>query len=85
MTVEKFRQGLTRLMAHLDEFDVLYPGHSRLGISKQIVPDMLACCDELLSGDKSVAYRVPGRDKPVHVHGMARIAFDDNRIHVSQG
>lgn len=85
MTVEKFRQGLVRLMAHLDEFDVLYPGHSRLGISKQIVPDMLACCDELLSGDKSVAYRVPGRDKPVHVHGMARIAFDDNRIHVSQG
>ena len=82
MTVEKFREGLLRLNEHIDEFDILYPGHSRLGISKQIVPDMIACCEELLSGDLSAQDTVPGRNKPVHIHGMAKIAFDIERIKI---
>ncbi len=84
MTVEKFRDGVSRLMEHIDEFDIVYPGHSRLGLDKQIVPDMLACCDELLAGDTTAHYMVPGRGKPVHVHGMAKIAFDIERIKVPE-
>lgn len=82
MTVEKFRDGVARLCEHLDEFDVLYPGHSHLGLSKQLVPDMLACCDELLAGDLSAQETVPMRGNPVHVHGMAKIAFTEDRIWV---
>ncbi len=84
MTVAKFRDGVQRLVDHLDEFDVIYPGHSRLGLDKQIVVDMLACCDELLAGDLTAHYTVPGRGKPVHVHGEAKIAFDVERIHLPE-
>lgn len=82
LTVEKFRVGIARLMEHLNEFDTVYPGHSRLGLSRQIVPDMLACCDELLAGDTSAQSYVPGRGSKVHIHGMAKIAFTEDRIHV---
>jgi glyoxylase-like metal-dependent hydrolase (beta-lactamase superfamily II) len=79
-TIEKFRDGVARLMEHIDEIDIVYPGHSKLGLNKRIIPDMLACCDELLNGDTSIQSYVPGRDMPVHIHGMAKIAFSLDRI-----
>ena len=81
-TVEKFREGLTRLVSRMDDFDILYPGHSRQGLPTSIVTDMAACCDELLAGDTSVQYRILGQGSPVHVHGMAKIAFSEDLIHV---
>ena len=81
-TVEKFREGLTRLVSRMDDFDILYPGHSRQGLPISIVTDMAACCDELLAGDTSVQYRILGQGSPVHVHGMAKIAFSEDLIHV---
>jgi glyoxylase-like metal-dependent hydrolase (beta-lactamase superfamily II) len=84
-TVEKFRDGLLRLCEHMDEFDIVYPGHSQLGLPPVIVTDMLACCEELLAGDTSVqTYSNKGNYNhlAVHVHGMAQIAFCEQRIHV---
>lgn len=81
-TVEKFREGLTRLISRMDEFDTIYPGHSRQGLSTQLVTDMAACCDELLAGDTTVHYQIMGTGSNVHVHGMGKIAFTEDRIHV---
>lgn len=83
-TVEKFRDGLLRLCEHIDEFDVVYPGHSHQGLPPVIVTDMLACCEELLAGDTSVqVYSNKGNYNHlgVHVHGMAQIAFSEQRIY----
>lgn len=81
-SIEKFRDGLLRLMEHIDEFDTVYPGHSRLGIDKQIVPDMVKCCEELLAGDLTAHSVVPGRGSPVHIYGAAKIAFGEDRIRI---
>jgi glyoxylase-like metal-dependent hydrolase (beta-lactamase superfamily II) len=81
-TVEKFREGLTRLISRMDAFDTIYPGHSRQGLSTQLVTDMAACCDELLAGDTTVHYQIMGTGSNVHVHGMGKIAFTEDRIHV---
>lgn len=83
MTVEKFRDGLARLCEHIDEFDIVYPGHSHQGLSPKIVTDMLACCDELLAGDTSVQYysnKGNYNNLRVHIHGMGKIAFNEARI-----
>lgn len=88
MTIENYRKGIQRLMDHFDEFDSVYPSHSNLGMSKQLVTDFAACCDELLAGDLTAHAYVtafPGTPifgKPYHIHGMAKIAFDAARIHV---
>lgn len=81
-TVEKFREGLTRLISRMDDFDLIYPGHSRQGLPTTLVTDMAACCDELLAGDTTVHYRIMGSGSPVHVHGMAKIAFSEDKIHI---
>lgn len=81
-TVEKFRDGLTRLISRMDAFDIIYPGHSRQGLPTSLVTDMAACCDELLAGDTTVHYQIMGSGSNVHVHGMAKIAFTEDRIHV---
>ena len=83
-TVEKFRDGLLRLEAHMDEFDVVYPGHSRQALPTSIVTDMIACCNELIDGDLTVHYNIMGSGGTVHVHGMAKIAFTEDRIHVKE-
>ncbi|MBR5742452.1 MAG: MBL fold metallo-hydrolase, partial [Clostridia bacterium] len=79
MTVERFRDGLLRLEAHKDEIKAVYPGHSHLGLSREIVTDMRLCCDELLAGDLSVQEFLPGMAGPLHIHGLAKIAFTESR------
>ncbi|MCR5263854.1 MAG: MBL fold metallo-hydrolase [Clostridiales bacterium] len=86
-TIEKYREGLSRIMEHFDEFDLVYGSHSRLGVSKQLVLDFAACCDELLAGDLTINQQptVPACSGFVggyHRHGMARINFSPDFIHV---
>ncbi len=85
-TVEKFREGIEKVLARMDDFDVIYGGHSRLGFTKQLVTDFAACCDELLAGDLSVNEQpvVPasaGFAGGYHRHGLARICFTPASIH----
>ncbi len=88
-TVEAFRNGLLRLNEHLGEFDAIYPGHSQLGLDPQYVPEMIACCNELLDGDLTVHERLGTGNNAanplnVHVHGRAKIAFSPERIHIEK-
>lgn len=84
-TVEAFHKGLLRLQEHMSEFDVIYPGHSQQGLSPQYVPDMIACCEELMNGDLTVHEELATGNNvanplQVHVHGLAKIAFTPDRI-----
>ncbi|MBR0143687.1 MAG: MBL fold metallo-hydrolase [Clostridia bacterium] len=81
MTVERFRDGLLRLEEHKDEIRSIYPGHSRLGLKNTLITDMRLCCEELLAGDLSVQEWRPGAAGPLHIHGDAKIAFTESRIH----
>ncbi len=47
-TVASLRDALPKLIAKMDEFDVLYPGHSILEYTKTAVPAMLKACSEIL-------------------------------------
>ena len=80
-TVERFRDGLLRLEEHKDEVKRIYPGHSRLGLNNTLITDMRLCCEELLAGDLSVREFLPGAAGPLHIHGDAKIAFHESRIH----
>lgn len=82
-SVEAFRDGLKKLAARLGEFDAVFPGHSHQGLDPSIVTDMLACAEELLAGDTSAQQSLhfgPMTAK-IHIHGKAKIAFSDDRIH----
>lgn len=87
-TIERYRDGLKRLCQHISEFDVVYPGHSHLGISPQVCLDLLMCCEELLAGDFS-AQEVINRGNydnvPVHIHGMGKIYFSPERTYANGG
>ena len=47
-TVSSLRDALPRLISKMDEFDVLYPGHSILEYTKAAVPAMLKACNEII-------------------------------------
>lgn len=47
-TVRSLRDALPRLISKMDEFDVLYPGHSILEYTKTAVPAMLKACSEIM-------------------------------------
>ena len=47
-TVTSLRDALPRLISKMDEFDVLYPGHSILEYTKTAVPAMLKACNEII-------------------------------------
>ena len=83
-SVESFRDGLLRLAAHKGEIDMIYPGHSRLGLSPDYIDDMIACCEELMAGDLTVHYRILGSGGDVHVHGGAKIGFTEDRIRIQE-
>jgi len=83
LTVEAFHKGLQRLAEHINEFSIIYSGHNHLGQSSQLVLDMLACTEELLSGDTTAhAYANAGNyhNVPIHIHGQAKIYFSTDRI-----
>ena len=47
-TVTALRDALPHLIAKMDQFDVLYPGHSILEYTKTAVPAMLKACNEII-------------------------------------
>lgn len=81
-TVAAYKVGLEKLSQHLDEFDVVWPGHASLEVPKQIVCDMLICCNEIIDDPDSNEYEIHhnNRDVKMKVHGYGNIVYSDNRI-----
>ena len=57
-TVTSLRDALPHLISKMDEFDVLYPGHSILEYTKTAVPAMLKACNEIIKDPEN--YREEG-------------------------
>lgn len=85
MTITAFRDLLEKLVPKMDEFDVLYPGHAVLEYPKEAVTDMLALCNEIIADPDCQLLEddaMHGRFAKLGVHGLASIAYNDERIPV---
>lgn len=77
-TVSEYRQSLLRLKAHENEYDRIYRNHGVFHSPKELLDNVIACCDEILAGtDDHVPTRMHGFDlfaakRPAHNgHGRA--------------
>lgn len=82
MTIRSYRDELVKLAARKSEFDGLYPGHSRLGVSPNIVDEMVEVCENIIANPEKFdeEFAAFGRPSRIRAIGDASIAYSEARI-----
>ena len=60
MNLFTFRNNLSRLVARMDEYDYLYPGHFILNLENIVLKNELETCDEILANPNNYDYEREG-------------------------
>lgn len=69
-----YRQSLDKVWACRSEYDKIYPSHASLPLKPDIIPDLMACTDQILTGKAS--FQAGERfGMPVKIYEMETAAF----------
>ncbi|MCD8364749.1 MAG: MBL fold metallo-hydrolase, partial [Clostridiales bacterium] len=69
-----YRQSLDKVWEHQSEYDKIFPSHASLPLNPDIIPDLMACTDQILTGKAS--FRAGEKfGMPVKIYEMGTAVF----------